>query len=105
MTKNVSRRILLLIVLYVSIIFGIFAVQFTKGTLFSRTIGDLVISAGQESDASGVPVPVLPVQAAAYGVNFFLDENTPVLAYTSGNTAVELKVTEISSDDTSFSLS
>jgi len=65
----------------------------------------VLITAGQESDESGHSVPVLPVHAAVYGVNFFLDENTPVVAYTSENTAVELKVTDISSDDTTFTLS
>lgn len=105
MTKNVTRRILLLIALYVCIIFGIFAVQFTKGTLFSRTIGDLVVTAAQASDDAGSAIPVLPVHASAYGVSFFLDESTSVLAYTSGNTPEELHVTEISSSGDTFVLS
>ncbi len=105
MTKNVSRRILFLIALYVCIIFGIFAVQFTKDALFSRTIGDLVVTASLEPAESGVQKPVVPVHAAVYGVHFFIDEDTPAIAYTGNNTAIELEVTAISSDNNTFSLS
>lgn len=104
MTKNVSRRILFLIALYVCIIFGIFAVQFTKDALFSRTIGDLVVTASQKGTETGVTEPVLPVHAAIYGVHFFIDADTPVIAHTRDNTPVELEVTAISSGENTFVL-
>lgn len=105
MTKNVSRRILFLIALYVCLIFGIFAVQFTKDALFSRTIGDLVVTASQEPSETGVSQPVMPVHAAIYGIHFFIDPDTPVIAYTGNNTPIELEVTAISSDENTFALS
>ncbi|HHU36938.1 MAG TPA: hypothetical protein GXZ47_06890 [Treponema sp.] len=105
MTKHVFRRILLLITLYVCIIFGIFALQFTKASLFSRTIGDLQVTAAQESSSSGISQPALPLHAAVYGVDFFLDDKTSVLAYTSENNAEPLTVTAFSSDSNSFVIS
>jgi hypothetical protein len=107
MTKNLSRRILLLSVLYIGIIFGIFALQFTSGNTFSVSLGLLRVSGAASTDASGKNVPVLPLHIAANGVDFFIDEQNPLMAYTDGKSGVPLKVTGIarSENPPSFTIS
>jgi hypothetical protein len=99
MTKNLSRRILLLSVLYIGIIFGIFALQFTSGNTFSVSLGLLRVSGSSGTDASGKSVPTLPLHVAANGIDFFLDDQNPLMAYTSENSGTPLKVTGIKSSD------
>jgi len=98
MMKYVSRRILLLTALYVCIIFGIFALQFTNGNAFSLSIGSLMVSGTMVTDDSGPSRPDLPLHIGSNGLDFFLDAQNSLMAYTSEKTAVALKVTAVSHD-------
>jgi hypothetical protein len=77
MTKHISRRIFALTALYVAIILGIFALQFTKGNAFSRVIGSMMVSGSVETDSSGKEKPQLPIHVVSNGVNLYVDEKTP----------------------------
>lgn len=101
MMKYFSRRVLFFSALYVCIIFGIFALQFTRGNAFSFTSGVLRISGAGQNESDGTILPVLPLHIATNGVDFFLDEQNPALAYTSSNKHVPLVVTSFNrqSDD------
>lgn len=104
MMKYLSHRILVLTVLYIGIIFGIFALQFTNGNAFSKAIGSMIFSGTTETSESGVIRPILPLHASVNGVDFFLDDQNPLIAYTAEKTAVKLKVTGISSEESGFTI-
>ena len=92
MTKNLSRRIFLLSLLYIGILFGIFALQFTSGNAFSMSVGLLRVSGATGTDANGDSVPVLPVHIAGNGVDFFVDDQNPLMAYTTETSGFPLRV-------------
>lgn len=104
MMKYLSHRILFLTVLYIGIIFGIFALQFTNGNAFSKAIGSMIFSGATETSETGVIRPILPLHASVNGVDFFLDDQNPLIAYTAEKTAVKLKVTGISSEESGFTI-
>jgi hypothetical protein len=96
MTKNLSRRIFLLSLLYISIIFGIFALQFTNGSSFSLSLGLLRVSGSTEKGPSGAVRPGLPLHVGVNGVDFLIDSQNPLLAYTSDTASEPLKIVSIS---------
>lgn len=102
--KYLSRRILFLTALYICIIFGIFALQFTNGNAFSLSIGSMMVSGTTETVESGKSVPVLPLHIGSNGLDFFLDAQNSLMAYTSEKTAVSLKVTSIREEDARFTI-
>lgn len=104
MIKYLSRRILLLTALYVCILFGIFALQFTNGNAFSLSIGAMMVTGTIETDNSKPPRPLLPLHISANGLDFFLDEQNPLKAYTADNTAVLLSVTSINQEKDRFTI-
>ena len=104
MTKHLSRRILLLFTLYVCIIFGILAVQFTNGNAFSLSIDSLMVTGTMETGESGKEHPVLPLHVAVNGLDFFLDEDNPLLAYDDGARAIPLKLSGIDKRESSVTL-
>lgn len=104
MMKFFYRRIALITALYLTIIFGIFALQFTRGNTFSFTIGALSVSGSTETDVKGVEKPALPLHLGAWGLDFFLDEHHSLMAYTSGNNGVPVQVESWSRQDDGFSL-
>jgi len=102
--KYLSRRILFLTAFYICIIFGIFALQFTNGNAFSLSIGSMMVSGTTETDDSGKTVPVLPLHIGSNGLDFFLDSQNSLMAYTSEKTAAALKVISIKEEDTRFTV-
>ncbi len=102
--KYLSRRILLLTALYICIIFGIFALQFTNGNAFSLSIGSMMVSGTTGTTESGNSVPVLPLHIGSNGLDFFLDAQNSLTAYTSEKTSVALKVTAIKEEATRFTV-
>lgn len=88
--KHVTRRIAALTALYICIIFGIFALQFTGGSSFSVTFGSLRVSGSKGTEAS---VPDLPLHIGISGLDLFVDTQNSLLAYTSDTSALPLKVT------------
>jgi len=103
--KYLSRRILLLTAFYICIIFGIFALQFTNGNAFSLSIGSMMVSGTTETTDSGATRPVLPLHIGANGLDFYLDAQNSLMAYTSDKTAVALKVTAIKQEESRFTVS
>ncbi len=104
MMKYLSRRILVLTALYVVIIFGIFALQFTNGNAFSQAIGSMMVSGTMENDSSGTSRPVLPLHISVNGIDFFLDDQNSLIAFTSEKTAVRLKVTGFIKEESRFTV-
>lgn len=102
MMKYFSRRFFFFAALYVCIIFGIFALQFTKGNAFSFTSGFLRISGAEENESDGTIIPVLPLHVAANGLDFFIDDQNPALAYTASNKQVPLEVTSFNRQSDQF---
>lgn len=96
---------MLLTALYVCIIFGIFALQFTRGNSFSLSIGPLMVSGSTEKNDDGLDRPALPLHVGAYGLDFFLDDRNPLMAYSSANHGVPLKVTSFLPEETRFTIS
>lgn len=105
MMKYLSRRIMVLTALYVSIIFGIIALQFTRGNSFSLSIGPLMVSGSTEKNETGYERPSLPLHVGVYGLDFFLDDRNPLMAYTSANRGEPLKVTAFQPEDSRFTVS
>ncbi len=104
MTKHLSRRIFLLSVLYLCIIFGILVVQFTNGNAFSISIGSMMVTGTMETGESGAGVPLLPLHVAANGLDFFVDEDNPLHAWTDDGSSVSLKLAGIDRGDSSVTV-
>lgn len=95
---------MLLTALYVCIIFGIFALQFTRGNSFSLSIGPLMVSGSTEKTDAGFDRPALPLHVGAYGLDFFLDDRNPLMAYASANHGEPLKVTSFQPEANRFTV-
>jgi hypothetical protein len=104
MIKYLSSRILVLTALYVCIIFGIFAIQFRKGNAFSLAIGSMMVSGSMDTSNSGNPRPILPLHIGVNGIDFFLDGDNQLKAYSGDNTAVLLKIAGIIEKKSSYTL-
>lgn len=92
MIKNLSRRILLLTALYVSIIFGILALQFTSGGSFSLSIGSLMVSGSHETAPDGTETLSLPFHVGVPGLDFFVDDQNSLMAWRSATEGVPLRL-------------
>ncbi len=104
MTKHITRKIATLTVLYILLIVGIFALQFTRGNAFSQAFGSMIVSGALETDDQGVLRPLLPLHIVANGIDVYVDEHSPVRAFTGTNTSVPLTVTGYSRQSSSFTL-
>ncbi len=105
MVKNFSRRVLFLFVLYVCIIIGIFALQFTRGNAFSLSVGPFMVSAATREEAPGVSRPAPPLHVGAFGLDFFLDDNNRLVARRDGGTPVALDFVDVAPSDGRLELS
>jgi hypothetical protein len=103
MMKYVTRRIAFLTALYVCIIFGIFALQFTSGNAFSVTFGSLRVSGSRENGEKG-SVPDLPLHIGMSGLDLFVDTQNSLMAYTSEKNGTPLKVTGLVTGTAGFTL-
>jgi len=102
--KYLTRRIVLLTALYVCIIFGIFALQFTSGNAFSVTLGSLRVSCTMDTSEKGHTRPILPLHIGANGLDFFLDDQNPLMAYTAERSGAPLKVINLTQNATGFEI-
>lgn len=102
--KYLSRRILLLSALYICIIFGILAIQFTNGSAFSLSLGAMMVSGTMETGKDGKESLALPLHIAVNGLDFFLDNRSKLMAYTSETNASALAVAGFVKDSTSFTV-
>lgn len=90
--KHVVGRIVAYTVLYCSVIFGIFVLQFTKGQTFSLTLGSMAVTGRQERTESGKMIPLLPLHVVSNGLNLYISEQNPVYAVNEGNITSALRV-------------
>ena len=67
-------------VLYCSVIFGIFILQFTKGQAFSLNLGAMTVTGRQERTETGVSAPLLPLHIVSNGLELYISEQYPVYA-------------------------
>ncbi|UTC62054.1 hypothetical protein E4O05_11115 [Treponema sp. OMZ 787] len=102
--KHKSSRIISLTILYILIIFGIFVIQFTIGKTFYYTIGAMTVSGRDEVDENGKRIPLLPLHIVSNGLDFYITDQTPILAKTTGNEDLTLKVLDYKKTDNSFSV-
>lgn len=104
MMKHVARRMLLLSALYISIIFGIFFLQFTNGKAFSLSLGSMLVSGSRTVGDDGTESPDLPLHIGANGIDVFFDQDDSLLAYTGENSSVALPIVEFGERDSGFEI-
>jgi len=97
--KHIFGRIVAYIALYFSVIFGIFVLQFTKGQLFSVTLGAMTITGRQERTEAGKTTPLLPLHIVSNGLDLYISEQNPVYAVDDEKNTVTLKVLEYKIDE------
>ena len=90
--KHVVGRIVAYTVLYCSVIFGIFVLQFTKGQTFSLTLGSMAVTGRQERNEEGEAVPLLPLHVVSNGLDLYITEQNPVYAVDETDTISTLHV-------------
>ena len=67
--KHIVGRVIAYTVLYCSVIFGIFVLQFTKGQTFSLTLGSMAVTGRQERTEAGETLPLLPLHVVSNGLD------------------------------------
>lgn len=102
--KHKSSRVIALSLLYILIIFGIFVIQFTIGKTFYYTIGAMSVSGRDEVDEKGNVMPLLPLHIVSNGLDFYITDQSPIIAKTNDNKELALKVLEYKKTDDSFSI-
>lgn len=90
--KRIVSRVVAYTVLYCSVIFGIFVLQFTKGQTFSLTLGSMVITGRQERTKAGETLPLLPLHVVSNGLDLYISEQNPVYAVDATDTLSSLHV-------------
>ena len=100
--KHKSSRIVALTALYISIIFGIFVIQFTVGKTFSYTIGAMSVSGRHEVKDDGNTEPLLPLHIIANGLDFYITEQSPILAEAKEGVKLPIKVVSYKKTEDSF---
>ena len=90
--KHIVGRVVAYTVLYCSVIFGIFVLQFTKGQTFSLTLGSMAVTGRQERTELGKMIPLLPLHVVSNGLNLYISEQNPVYAVDEGNITSALRV-------------
>ena len=96
---------LLLSALYISIIFGIFFLQFTNGKAFSLSLGSMLVSGSRTVGDDGTESPDLPLHIGANGIDVFFDQDDSLLAYTGENSSVALSIVDFGERDSGFEIS
>ena len=90
--KHVVGRIVAYTVLYCSVIFGIFVLQFTKGQTFSLTLGSMAVTGRQERTEAGETLPLLPLHVVSNGLDLYISEQNPVYAVDESDSVSALRV-------------
>ena len=90
--KHIVGRVVAYTVLYCSVIFGIFVLQFTKGQTFSLTLGSMAVTGRQERTEAGETVPLLPLHVVSNGLDLYISEQNPVYAVDAADTITSLRV-------------
>ncbi|MEL3912985.1 hypothetical protein [Treponema pedis] len=102
--KHKSSRIVALAALYIFIIFGIFVIQFTIGKTFSYTIGAMSVSGRHEVSEDGSAAPLLPLHIVSNGLDFYITEQSPILAETKDGNKIPVKVDAYKKSEDSFTV-
>lgn len=90
--KHIVGRMVAYTVLYCSVIFGIFILQFTKGQAFSLTLGSMSVTGRQERTEAGNAVPLLPLHVVSNGLDLYISEQNPVYAVDETDDPFSLRV-------------
>ena len=90
--KYVVGRMFAYTILYCSVIFGIFVLQFTKGQTFSLTLGAMTVTGRQERTEAGKTIPLLPLHVVSNGLDLYISEQNPVYAIDTTDTISSLRV-------------
>ena len=90
--KHIVGRVVAYTVLYCSVIFGIFVLQFTKGQTFYLTLGSMAVTGRQERTEAGETVPLLPLHVVSNGLDLYISEQNPVYAVDAADTITSLRV-------------
>ena len=90
--KRIVSRVVAYTVLYCSVIFGIFVLQFTKGQTFSLTLGSMLVTGRQERTKAGKTVPLLPLHVVSNGLDLYISEQNPAYAVDATDTVSSLHV-------------
>ena len=90
--KHIVGRIVAYTVLYCSVIFGIFILQFTKGQTFSLTLGAMSVTGRQERTEAGEMLPLLPLHVVSNGLDLYISEQSPIYAIDETDTISSLGV-------------
>ena len=90
--KHIVGRIVVYTILYCSVIFGIFVLQFTKGQTFSLTLGSMSVAGRQERTEAGATVPLLPLHVVSNGLDLYITEQNPVYAVDEADSISPLRV-------------
>ena len=90
--KHIVGRIVAYTVLYCSVIFGIFILQFTKGQTFSLTLGAMSVTGRQERTEAGETLPLLPLHVVSNGLDLYISEQSPIYAIDETDTISSLGV-------------
>ena len=90
--KHIVGRVVAYTVLYCSVIFGIFILQFTKGQTFSLTLGAMSVTGRQERTEAGETLPLLPLHVVSNGLDLYISEQNPVYAVDESDSVSALRV-------------
>ena len=90
--KHIVGRVIAYTVLYCSVIFGIFVLQFTKGQTFSLTLGSMAVTGRQERTEAGETLPLLPLHVVSNGLDLYISEQNPVYAVDAADTISPLRI-------------
>ena len=90
--KHIVGRVVAYTVLYCSVIFGIFVLQFTKGQTFSLTLGSMAVTGRQERTEAGETLPLLPLHVVSNGLDLYISDQNPVYAVDAADTISPLRV-------------
>lgn len=90
--KHIVGRVVAYTVLYCSVIFGIFVLQFTKGQTFSLTLGSMAVTGRQERTEAGETLPLLPLHVVSNGLDLYISEQNPVYAVDESDSVSALRV-------------
>lgn len=90
--KHIVSRVVAYTVLYCSVIFGIFVLQFTKGQTFSLTLGSMTVTGRQERSEAGKITPLLPLHVVSNGLDLYISEQNPVYAVDAADAISSLHI-------------
>lgn len=105
MAINIFKRIILILAIYIIIIFGILFLQFTNDSGFFLSINGLKISGSEKiNEQTGAKTPELPIFISAKGIDFFVDNENPLVAVNSDGTSFKAVPLSFVKAENSFSI-